>query len=252
MRHVLALAKRELISYILSPVGYVIAFLFIGLYLVFFYLGFSRFTDANAVLDNGIYAIYMLAIFAIPFLTMGLLADERRSGTIEMLMTAPVGDWEVVLGKYFASVLFILALVVPSVLELVATKMYGMPEWGPVISGYIGLALLVLFLVSMGLFFSSVSKSPLVAVMLSYVVFMALLIVGAVVPDTPAGVEMTGNIFANVLHYVYAFLKYASLGEHLGSFSTGLIVTRDVAYFGTGTVFFLFLSTLAVESRKWK
>jgi len=253
MRHVLALAKRELISYALSPVGYVIACLSIFAYLaLFFFFGFIRYTDANVVLDAGIGFVYFLAVFAIPFLTMGLLADERRSGTIEMLMTAPVGDWEVVLGKYLGSVIFILALMAPSVTEVVVVKMYGLPEWGPVISGYIGLVLVVLFLVSLGLFLSSISKSPLVAVMLSFVTFLALLFVGGAVPDTPPAIETTGNIFQNILYYIYAFIRYASLGEHLGNFGSGLINTRDLAYFGTGTVFFLFLSTLAVESRKWK
>ena len=251
MRHVLALGKRELIAYFLSPVGYVVGFLFIGLYNMFFYDAFSRVNDANAVLAAGSSIVGTFAILAIPFLTMGLLADEKRSGTIEMLMTAPVADWEVVMGKYVGSVIFVLFLSAPSLLQITAVKLHGLPEWGPVWSGYLGLVLLVLMLVAMGLFFSSISKSSLVAVMTSFVVFITLLIAGIFVPETEPVVEgMT--VLSNLTHYLYAFLKYAALGEHYGNFAYGLVNSRDVVYFASGTVFFLFLSTLAVESRKWK
>ncbi len=251
MRHVIAISKRELIAYFLSPVGYVIGFAFVGLYTIFFYRGFIGATDATDALTNGAAVVGFLGIFAIPFMTMGLLADERRSGTIEMLMTAPVADWEVVLGKYLGSVIFVVCLALPSLLQIAVVRTYGMPEWGPVLSGYAGLALLVLFLVSMGLFFSAVSKSPLVAAMLSFVTFMTLLVLGVLVPDTASGIS-SGNLAANLLHYFFTFLRYASLSEHYENFFFGLVNTRDVVYFASGTVFFLFLSTLALESRKWK
>ncbi len=251
MGHVLALGKRELTAYFLSPVGYVVGFLFIGLYNVFFFFGFMRTTDANEAIAGGTSAVMTFAILAIPFLTMGLLADEKRSGTIEMLMTAPVADWEVVLGKYVGSVIFVLVMAAPSLVQVLAVKLYGMPEWGPVWSGYVGLVLLVFFLVSMGLFFSSISKSALVAVMTSFVVFIVLLIIGIVVPQSPPAIEAS-NVFSNAAHYLFALLKYASISEHYANFSWGMVNSRDVVYFISGTVFFLFLSTLAVESRKWK
>ena len=251
MRHVLALAKRELVGYFLSPVGYIVAFCFIGMYTLFFYLVFSQSTDANEVLQAGIEAVGTLAMFVVPFFTMGLLADERRTGTIEMLMTAPVADWEVVAGKYLGSVVFVLLMIVPSFAQVLAVRQYGLPEWGPVISGYVGLLLLVLFLISMGLFFSSVSKSSLVAVILSFGAVLVLLLLGSLVRDMTPAVE-TANLFKNLLYYLKAVLRYAAIVEHYMSFAFGLINSRDVVYFASGTAFFLFLSTLAVESRKWK
>jgi ABC-2 type transport system permease protein len=251
MRHVLALAQREIVAYFLSPVGYVVGFLFIGLYNIFFFLGFNQLQDGNAVLAGGSSSVGTFAILAIPFLTMGLLADEKRSGTIEMLMTAPVADWEVVLGKYLGSVTFILFLAAPSLVQLLIVKEYSRPEWGPVWVGYLGLVLLVLLLVAMGLFFSSISKSALVAVMTSFVVFVTLLVMGFFVPESPPTIEAS-NLFSNVTHYIFAFFKFASLGEHYNNFSFGLMNSKDIVYFVSGAAFFLFLSTLAVESRKWK
>lgn len=251
MRHVMALGKRELIAYFLSPVGYVVGFAFVALYNMLFYFGFAQTPDANMALAGGISGVMFLVTFAVPFLTMGLLADEKRTGTIEMLMTAPVADWEVVLGKYAGALFFVFCLSAPSLLHVVVVRMYGRPEWGPVWSGYIGLAMVILLLVSMGLFFSSISKSALVAVMVSFVAFLTLLILGMVVPETAPAIE-TSKVFTNVVHYLFAFLRYASLGEHYNNFAYGLVNTKDVVYFLSSTVFFLFLSTLAVESRKWK
>ena len=258
MRHILALGKRELIAYFLSPIGYIVGFLFIGLYNVFFYAGLNEVVsnprmspDANAVLIGAVSSVNILALFAIPFLTMNLPADEKRSGTIEMLMTAPVRDWEVVLGKYLGSVIFTVCLIVPSAAHLIAVRIYGLPAWGNLFTAYLGMVLMVLFLLAFGLFFSSISKSPLASVMLSFVAFLTLLILGAFIPETPPVLE-AGTFFANVSHYLFAFLRYASLSEHYMNFFYGLVNTRDVIYFVSGTVFFLFLSTLAVESRKWK
>ncbi|MHC4713262.1 MAG: ABC transporter permease subunit [Planctomycetota bacterium] len=251
MRHILALSKRELIAYFLSPVGYVVGFLFVGLYTLFFYLNFISGVDANQVLTGAIANVGVIGIFAVPFITMGLLADERKSGTIEMLMTAPVTEWEVVVGKYLGAVVYMLCLAAPSLLQIVAVRTYGVPEWGPIIASYIGILLLLTFLLSMGLFFSAISKDLLVAVMLSFVVSMVLLIMSAFVPETAPAIEGSG-VFSNVLHYVFAFLRYASIGEHYPNFFQGVVNSKDVVYFASGTVFFLFLSTLALESRKWK
>jgi len=252
MRHVLAIGKRELISYFLSPVGYVVGALFTFIYMgIFWGFGFAELQDANAVLGTGIAAVMTCVVFAVPFLTMGLMADEKRSGTIEMLMTAPLRDWEVVIGKYIGSLVFITFLLLPALLQLPLVKMYGQPEWGPVISGYAGLFLLLLLLISMGLFFSSVSKSPIVAAMASFVAFLGIMLVGAFVPESPPPIEQA-TVFNNVIYYLCAFLRYGSFVEHYINFADGLINSRDVLYFLSGTGFFLFLSTLAVESRKWK
>ena len=251
MRHVLALSKREIISYFLSPVGYIVGFLFIGLYTLFFYLSFISIDDANQVLISGIANVGIIGIFAVPFLTMGLLADERKTGTIEMLMTAPVADWEVVAGKYLGAVTYLLCLLAPSFLQVIAVRTYGYPEWGPVVSSYLGVVLLLMMLLALGLFFSAISKDLLIAVMLSFFAGLLLLILGAFVPDSRPAIQ-AGGVFANLLHYLFAFLRYASLGDHYENFYQGLINTRDIVYFASGTAFFLFLSTLAVESRKWK
>lgn len=251
MWHVLALSKREMISYFLSPVGYIVGFLFIGLYTLFFYLSFISASDANQVLISGIANVGIIGIFAVPFLTMGLVADERKSGTIEILMTAPVRDWEVVVGKYLGSLLYLLCLVAPSLLQVAAVRTYGYPEWGMVLSSYVGVVLMLMMLVAMGLFFSAVSKDLLVAVMLSFFAGLLLLILGAFVPDSPPAIEAS-NVFNNLMHYLFAFLRYASLGGHYENFYQGLINSRDIVYFASTTAFFLFLATLVVESRKWK
>jgi ABC-2 type transport system permease protein len=188
---------------------------------------------------------------AVPFVTMGLLAEERRSGSIEMLMTAPVRDWEVVVGKYIGVAVYMLCLMVPSLLQIVVVRSYGMPEWGPVLSGYVGLALFLVMHLAMGLFFSAVSKNVIVAVMLSCATFVTLMLLGVVVDGFPA-IGEEGSLIFNAAHYLAAFLQYASTFDHLFAFLKGTVNTRDVAYFASTTVFFLFLSSLALESRKWK
>lgn len=258
MRHTLALGKREIIAYFLSPVGYVVGALFIALYNIFFsfwiYAGLAESPDANQIASLGIWFVALFSLLAIPFLTMGLLADEKRSGTIEMLMTAPVADWEVVLGKYLGSITFIICLIIPSVFQAVFIAHRSSPLAGPIVSGYMGLAFLVLLLAAIGLFFSSISKSPLVSVMLSFVAFIVLYvglpIVNALVSQSQ--VVKADGMMANVVHYAMAFLAYASLYEHFSNFLEGQANSRDIIYFLSGTAFFLFLSTLAVESRKWK
>ena len=154
-------------------------------------------------------------------------------------------------GKYAGAAVYLLCLMAPSLLQVVAVRTYGIPEWGPVISAYVGLVLLMQMLLALGLFFSAISKDLLVSVMLSFVTFMILLVLGAFVPDTPPAIE-AGNVFNNLLHYLFEFLRYASIGGHYESFFQGVINSRDVVYFLSVTVFCLFISTLAVESRKWK
>ena len=108
----------------------------------------------------------------------------------------------------------------------------------------------MLMFLALGLFFSAVSKDLLVAVMLSFVAFMILLILGTVPESSPAIEGAT--LFANVLYYLFAFLRYASVGEHYMNFFSGVVNSKDVVYFLSATIFALFVSTLAVESRKWK
>lgn len=251
MRHTLAIAKRELISCFLSPVGYIVGFIFVFFYMLLFWAVFGRNTDANMVLEWSILWVGILAALITAFVTMGLLADEKKSGTIEMLMTAPVADWHVVLGKYIAGVVFVLALALPSLLQVYAVYRCGRFDWGLVFTRYMGVLCLVFFFVSLGLFFSSISKIPLVAAVLSFISIFIFLVLAVIVDMTTPPVEV-GNVLANVLYYLHAALAYMSLWQHYTGFFYGVVDSRDVVYFLSGTVFFLFLATLAVESRKWK
>ena len=174
----------------------------------------------------------------VPPLTMRLLSEEYRSGTIEMLMTAPITDVEVVLGKFLGALLYYVALLVPTAAYLVILELYADPDYGPILSGYLGLLLIGALYISVGTFFSALSRYQIVAAVASIVVlFLFAYIIGQ------ASMEASGPL--------RVFLQTLSIEGHYRDFARGVLDTSHIVYFLSGTLFFLFLSVKVVESRKW-
>ena len=179
-------------------------------------------------------------LFFIPAVTMKLWAEEKKIGTIEILMTLPIRDYEVVVGKFLASfallaVTVLLTLVVPfSVMSL------GNPDVGILIAGYIGLLLMGGAYIAIGFFASTLTENQIIAFIIGIVVCLALLLIGEdfVLFKTP--------------NWLFPIFSYLGLGAHYSSILRGVLDSRDIIYYLSLIGFFLYLSTLAVESRKWR
>jgi len=238
MTRATVIARRELSSYFISPMAYVAMFLFLLANGLFFMQDFQpgQPVGMRAIFD---WMVWLL-VFVTPVLCMGLLAQEWASGTIETLMTAPVGEHDVVLGKFLGSLAFLLVLLAPTLLYVVMLAIYGRPDIGPIFSGYLGIILVGALFIAIGLFCSSLTRSQIVAA----VVAAAILAVITLVP-----------MFASERAGLPAFwrrLSQAMVFQRYTDFSRGVIDTSHFVFFLATTGVFLFLSTKVLESRRWK
>jgi len=238
MRKVLVLARRELAGYFFSPMAYVVAALFFaagGLW--FFYKVFIPGNEAS--LRPLFEAMAYVMVFAAPLLTMRLLSDEYRSGTIETLMTSPVSDAAVVLGKFLAVMVFYLILLAGSGAYLALVAIYGQPDLGVATMGYLGMVLLGAAFLSVGLFASSLTSHQLVAAIVGTAILAVLAIL----------MQLLVAHGAEPWNYLAARLNAMT---YFSDFSRGVLDTRGVVFFLSVAALFLFFSVKAVESRRWR
>jgi ABC-2 type transport system permease protein len=244
---VLIIAKREFRSYFDSPLAYVVICVsFLGLGLIFFGGGNSFWqTDKATLTDLFVYVGPGLSGLIVPVVTMALLAEERRSGTLEMLITLPVKDSDVILGKFLGAFGLVLSLLLATLIYPIAMFFFpwhlGTLDWGPVRSAYLGLALFSGAAVAVGLLVSSLTRSQAVAFFLTFFVLVMLWMLGEF---TDYATREVGQGAANVLSYL-------SFNSRLQGFIRGLIDTRDIVYFLSVTVLALVFSFRALERRKW-
>jgi ABC-2 type transport system permease protein len=237
------IAKREFRANFDSPLAYVVICLsFLGLGLLFFlYRGGFWQLDRATVAGIFDYAPLGLALLVVPVVTMRLLAEERRSGTLEMLITLPVKDSDVILGKYFGALSLVLTVIVATLAYPIAMFMWpwnlGPLDWGPVFAGYFGLALFAAASVSIGLLVTALTESQAIAFFITVFVLGGLWFIGP-------GSDFFSGWFAHLLQYV-------SFQTRLEGFSRGLIDTRDVVYFLSVTAICLAVAFRALERRKW-
>lgn len=243
MRNVWAIAKREFRQYFVSPVAYATAFMiFLILGLIFYAnLQGAIFQQAPPQAQATIGPLVTLLLFVTPALTMRLISDEQRMGTIELLLTAPVRDWELVVGKWLAALGFnvvILAVtwVYPLILNSISDP--GIDQ-GPLMSAYLGLVLMVSAMLAIGVFVSSLFSNVIASFFTTLGILLALWII-----SLPAE-TLTGRT-ADVI-------KYLDLSNHYyTNLYRGVIDTTDVVYFLILTALGLFLATRAVEARRWR
>ncbi|HHX43751.1 MAG TPA: ABC transporter permease subunit [Chloroflexi bacterium] len=238
MRNVYHVARRELGAYLASPIAYVVAAIYLAVFggMAGFILYYSREATMRYVLVHGVILLFLVLVTQV--LTMRLLADEQRQGTIELLLTSPVRDWEVVVGKYLASlVVFVLMLVLSGYFGIVLISI-GDPDIPVMLSGYLGLLLLGSALLAIGVFASSVTQNQVVAAVLGMGITLLLWLSGALV-------DFVGGWLQDVVAYVPVF-------DHYFDFVRGLVDTRHIIYYISVVVLFLFLSTRVLEARRWK
>ena len=238
MKNILTIFQKEFKSYFNSPIAYIFIITFILFSSWLFFRTFFLIGQAHL---RPLFSIFpWLFLILAPSITMRAWAEEKKMGTIEVLMTLPLKDYEVVVGKFLASFFFMITTVVLTFPLAITVYSLGTPDTGSIIGGYIGAILMGGAYLAIGLFCSSLTNNQIVAFIISTVSCFILLIIGEDIvlmsaPDTIA-----------------PLFSYLGLGTHFESISRGVIDSRDLIYYFSTIGFFLFLNTLALESRKWK
>lgn len=237
MRTAQAIAWKEIQLYFSSPTAYIVGLIFLALTGFFFTqdLG-DPFPEATLTpfFDGAIIVFVLLA----PALTMRLLAEESKLGTIELLLTSPVRDWEVIVGKYVASLVFFYVLVALSFFYAILLFVYASPDPGPIYAGYLGLILYGSAALAIGLLTSTLTNNQIVAA----VVAMGILL----------GMFFADRAFGAVGGGVGEIIGEMGLRGHFSDFARGVIDTKNIVYYLSVIAFFLFLSIRALESRRWR
>ena len=237
MRTVQAVAWKEIQIYFSSPTAYIVGLIFVALTGFFFIRQLSNpFPEAS--LSGFFQGATIILILLAPTLTMRLMAEEQKLGTIELLLTSPVRDWEVVVGKYLASLTFLLATVALTVYYVILLVVFADPDPGPIYSGYLGLVLYGAAALSIGLLTSTLTSNQIVAAVVAMGILLALYFA-----DFAA---------ANVSGLASTIISEIGLKSHFDDFDRGVIDTKHIAYYLLVTAFFLFLSVRALESRRWR
>ena len=250
-----AVIAKELRSYFVSPVVYVVGGVFLLIFGFLAYL-YVVFTGAQAiqlmqmqggaaeinlndlVFRNLFASMRFVLLLILPILTMRLFAEERKLRTFEFLMTAPIRTVEIVVGKFLSAYLIYLGILLLTMLVPAVLTLFSDFDWHPVLTGYLGLALLGALFQSVGVFASTLTENQIVAAFTSFgllLMFWLLSGLGSVLGDTAGG----------------ALFSYLSFMEHFDHLIHGLIDTKDLVYYASGVVFMLFLSHRVVESTRW-
>lgn len=259
MRNYLAILNREMKSYFNSPIAYAMIGLFLFISGIFFYLIISSFVQYNNQMmmqaaqyrmappsvNVNMMAIrpifHNMALFAVlflPLITMRLYAEEKRSGTIELLLTSPISNFQCILGKFSAAALLFLGMLALTFIYMMLIYIYGNPETGPILTGYLGLFLLGASYLAFGVFFSSLTVNQIIAGVSTIAFILVFWAIGWVSEFFSPGI---GKLLANF-----------SLIEHFEDFSKGVFDTKHLVFYLSFIFMGLFLTFISIESTRWK
>ena len=254
MRNILTIYRKELKSYFASPIAYLLMAVFALIFGYFFYIATAIFVtrglesqmmgrgmpmDVNEwVIRPLMMNVSVIGLFLIPMITMRLFAEEKRSGTIELLMTSPVRDMEVILGKWLAAVTLYASVLGISSLNLVYLFVYGQPDWKPILVGYLGLVLQGGCLLALGTFISTTTKNQIIA----------------------GGATFAACLFLWIMDWISAYdtsasakvMSYMSVVTHFEPFSKGVLDTKDIVFYLSMIFLGLFLTARSMESLRWR
>ena len=239
MNQTLVIAKRELSSLFYSPVAYLVLVVFTFVADLLFLNWFGQGMPAS--LRNVFMGLVWLMAFIVPAISMRLVSEEIASGTIEPLMTAPVDDAQMIVGKWLGAMAFFMTLLVPLVIQVILLEVNGAPDYGPIFTGFLGLILVGGFYLAIGTVASTISNSQLVAFILTVLV-TGMLTIGATMIS---GKSWLPDALQQVVFYM-------NVNDQFNKFAKGLIDIRNFVYFISGTVLFLFLAVKLLESRRWR
>jgi ABC-2 type transport system permease protein len=252
MSNMLAIAQKELKAYFASPVAYIVIGLFALLFGYFFYallvffeqqsrqmMGFGGSMNVNEQLVGPLFLnASVVLLFVLPMITMRTYAEEKRSGTIELLLTAPLTDLQIILGKFLGAMGLYAAMLAITFIHMGLLFAYGEPEWRPIVTGYLGMLLMGGCFISVGLFISSLTKNQIVAAFVTFAVFLLLWIINWVA-------SFAGPTTQQILNYL-------AITEHLHDFTRGILDTRHLVYYLSVIAFGLFLTARSVDVERWR
>jgi ABC-2 type transport system permease protein len=255
MQNILAIWQREMKSYFVSPIAYVALTFYLFFTGLIFYIILARVVQSTMMqtqMGQGaqpvdVPGIVMMSLFnttsvillfVVPMLTMGLFAEEKKRGTIELLLTTPVGNFQAMAGKYLASLTFLLMMFVSSMITISPIFIYGRPEWKTILAGYLGLFLLGAAMLSIGIFISTLTENLIIAVIITFAVNLLLWFIQSLPISAPGIVQ--------------SVTSYLSIVSHLDDFIKGVIDTSHIVYYVTFVFVGLFLTYRSLESMRWK
>lgn len=235
-----AITFRELGAYFYSPVAYVVLAIFLAL--CGFFFASDVFVAGSEASLRGLlmFILPMVLLAMLPLLSMRLLSEEMRTGTLETLMTAPVTESEVILGKFYGAVAFFKIMIAGTLLYVILLALFGQVDWRLTLSQYIGVLLLGALYLSVGLFYSAWTSSQIVAGVLSIVTLLVF-------------TWLTNVIAVNVpIGWIKASLQHLTILTHYQGLVRGRLAVEHLAFFLSTTALFLFLTTKVLESKRWR
>lgn len=257
MKNALTIAAREIQSYFVQPIAYVVMTVFMLLGGFFFFALLRRFNMAlqiyvsmqnvgalqrwnlnQMVVEPLLHNLAIVLVILVPAITMRSFAEEKRTGTYELLLTAPLRTGEIVAGKFIAGSVLVLIMVALAGIFPLILVIFGNPELGLMASGYLGLAFLAVCFVAVGMFTSSLTQNQIIAAISSFGVLLLLYVI-----SWPA--QAGGEAFSGLLHYL-------SLPEHFSQMVQGILDTQDIVYFLSLIFVALFMTQRSVESARWR
>ena len=258
MRNILAIVERELRAYFTSPIAYVILTIFVFLSGLFFksilaqvlqmglmsqiqaqQLGPRPMDMPGMITRSFLSTMSVILLFIMPMLTMGLFSEEKKRGTIELLLTAPITDLQVVLGKFFAGATFFIILLLTTWIPTGALYLYSSPASGPILTAYLGLLLYGLALVAIGVFISTLTENQIIAAVLSFGTIMVLWLIDVLANNTESANSK-------------AILSYLSILSHLDDFMKGVLSSSNIIFYLSLMLVALFLTYRSIDSLRWR
>jgi ABC-2 type transport system permease protein len=254
MRNIIAIAQKELKSYFSSPIAYIVIGFWALLYGYFFIailqffvrqsMQMSQFGGPQSMNVNQqlvrplLQNVTILDLFLLPMVTMRTYAEEKRSGTIELLLTSPVSDFEIIMGKFLGAMALYTVMLAVTLLHIGLLFIYGHPEWKPIVTAYIGLWLLGGCFISLGLLISSMTKNQIVAGMVTFAIFLMFWVITWIGSFSGPTVDK--------------LTQYLSIIDHLDDFNKGVLDTSHLIYYLSFITFGLFLTAKAVDTERWR
>jgi ABC-2 type transport system permease protein len=253
MRNILTICQKEIKSYFVSPIAYALMAIYAIVSGFFTYVAVGYFLDRSIgamagrsgpmdvnewVIRPVIMNVGVISLFLIPMITMRLFAEEKRSGTIELLITSPIRDYEIVVGKWLGALAMYACILSLTALNLGVLFLFGSPDWRPVATGFLGMLLQGGCLLSIGAFLSNTTKNQIMAGAMTFGVSLMM---------------WTFDWFTGFKSDAWAkVLAYLSLTAHFEPFSKGVIDSKDVIFYVSVIVLGLFLTTRSIESLRWR
>jgi ABC-2 type transport system permease protein len=238
MSNILAIARREVNSFFYSPIAYVVMAILAEIAGVYFL--FSVFRTGEAATMRPLFSFLTWVLIAIcPAISMKLVAEELRSGTVETLMTSPVSDAQVIVGKWLGALGFFAVALLPTLFFVGLLAVFADPDYGPIISGYVGLLLIGALYLAIGAFASVTTRNQIIAFLLTAFIILMITVV------------VYWLQFAVPTRFVF-FVNYLDATQHYEDFAKGLLDFSHFVYFASGVALFLVLAVKLLETRKWR